>query len=108
MIMRNCLSKQALLAVAGSLALALVSVPRLPGAGHRTEADAELVNPGLRDYYQKHAKEIEELQAGVKKASRNENDRLADFRKLRARYPDAAVATAAEVVGDKSEKIASF
>jgi hypothetical protein len=66
------------------------------------------VNPDFADYYKKNEKEILALQDGAKLKTRDESARLAEFRTLRGKYPDPALATAAELVDDKSEKIAAF
>lgn len=66
------------------------------------------MKPDLTDYYKKHDEEIQKLRKSVKDTARPEEERLADFKKLRAKYPDPALSAAVELIGDSSEKIAAF
>lgn len=75
---------------------------------HPVSAAAPLINPDLEDYYKKNSEEIQNIQKNIKDTKRSEEQRLADFKKLRSKYPDPAFLSAVELISDSSQKIATF
>jgi hypothetical protein len=105
------MNKQRLLV---SLLLAVAAFAHgLAGAGEHP-ADGKMgqlpthPDPFLANYYQTNAAEIEKLRAVAVDVKRSADERLKALQTLRAKFPDPAVAVAAELVADKSEKIAAL
>ncbi len=66
------------------------------------------LNPDFLERYQKNLAEIKQLQDDVRNTHRTEMERLADFRKLRGKYPDYALHLSKDMAADASEKIAEL
>ena len=92
-----------------SLGFANMAQAQQAGEVHGHEVATHLpLNPDLLDFYKSNETEISSLQKRVKDKALGDGNRMDEFRKLRAKYPDHALHVASELMGDSSESISVF
>lgn len=94
----------------GLFALLIVFAPNSEADDHAMDSEhgSLPINPDFAEKYKRNAVEIAELQRSVRDTQRTEDERIADYRKLRSKYPDYALHLATDLIKDGSNKIAEF